>query len=220
VGDAAYSPLIQLPNGTIENAPQVANSSGQAAKVVTLDTANMKLTYKATQGFYENKMIHYASFDASIPVAATLEDVTLAANLQAVPKPGDEDMMTSAREELIAFVNGATGDTNPFAQGLSFAIQSQVPFQSPRNLLHETPALPMHADVGSTLYTPMWDVHLAEWTADAVAAGDRTQLRDVDTVIDRYINAMPTPFVTGPGGAKFDASGFVVDCPLVSIDIP
>jgi hypothetical protein len=219
VGDAQYSPLIQLPSGVFENAPQVANNSGQADKVVTLDTNHMTVTYRATQGFYENKMIHYASFDGSIPVAAALEDVTLAANLNDLPKPGDEDPMTSAREELIAFVNGPTGATNPFGQGLSYAILSNVAFQSPKNLLHETPVLPQHADVGSTDYTPMWDVHLAEWTTDAVAAGDRTQLRDIDTVADRYINAMPA-LVTGPGGMPFGPNGFVVDCPLVSIDIP
>jgi hypothetical protein len=29
-GTVAYSPLIQLPDGTVENAPQIANGSGQA----------------------------------------------------------------------------------------------------------------------------------------------------------------------------------------------
>src|SRR3954468_16544084 len=36
-GDDRYSPLIQLPNGVIENAPQVANETGRAAKVVAID---------------------------------------------------------------------------------------------------------------------------------------------------------------------------------------
>ncbi len=222
IGDAAYSPLIQLPNGTVENAPQVANDSGQAAKVISLDKVGMKVVYRATQGFYENKMIHYASFDGSIAVAAALEDVTLAANLNTLPKAGDEDIKTSAREELIAFVNGPTGVNNPFGQGLSYAVLSGNEFQSPRNLLHETPVLPMHADVGSTDYTPMWDVHLAEWTATSIAAGDRTQYRDVNQVVDILtMGAMGAPpFVTAPGGGPFGASGFIVDCPLVSIDIP
>jgi hypothetical protein len=224
-GDANYSPLIQLPDGTVENAPQVANSSGQAAKVVLLDTVHMKVEYRATMGFYESKEVHYASFDASSTLAASLEDVTYAPNMNAVPAPGDEGMTTSAREELIAFTNGPTGDDNPMAQGLSFAILSKVPFQSPRNLLHEAPTLPYHSDVGSTLYTPMWDVHLATWTADAIAAGDRIQLRDVNTVEQTEVMADPNigpgdVSVTGLNGAPFGASGFVVDCPLVSIDIP
>ena len=223
--DPLYSPLIQLPNGIVENAPQVANSSGQAAKVVLLDTVHMKVEYRATMGFYENKEVHYASFDASIPLAAALEDVTYAPNMNYVPSPGDEGMTTSAREELIAFTNGPTGDNNPMAQGLSFAILSKVPFQSPRNLLHEAPTLPYHSDVGSTLYSPMWDVHLATWTPEAIAAGDRYQLRDVDTVVNTEVNANPDigpgdVSVTGLNGAAFGPSGFVVDCPLVSIDIP
>jgi len=225
LADASYSPLIQLPNGTVENAPQVANDSGQAAKVVLIDKVHMKVEYRATMGFYENKEVHYASFDASDMLAATLEDVTYAPNLNAAPSPGDEDMATSAREELIAFTNGPTGDNNPLAQGLSFAIESKVPFQSPRNLLHETPTLPMHADVGSTLYSPLWDVHLATWTTDAIAAGDRVQLRDVDTVVNSEVKADPNigpggGTVTGLNGATFGPSGIIVDCPLVSIDIP
>lgn len=224
-GDSQYSPLIQLPDGTVENAPQVANNSGQAAKVVLLDTVHMKVEYRATMGFYENKEVHYASFDASIPLAAALEDVTYAPNLNAVPSPGDEDPMTSAREELIAFTNGPTGVNNPQAQGLSYAILSGVAFESPRNLLHEAPTLPYHSDVGSTLYSPMWDVHLATWTPEAIAAGDRYQLRDVDTVLQTEVAANPNigpgdVSVTAPGGSAFGASDIVVDCPLVSIDIP
>src|SRR5262245_43527283 len=37
VGETGYSPLIQLPNGIIVNAPHVANSTGQADKVVSFD---------------------------------------------------------------------------------------------------------------------------------------------------------------------------------------
>ena len=225
VAQPNYSPLIELPDGTVENAPQVANDSGQAAKVVVLDKVHMKVEYRATMGFYENKEVHYASFDGSIPLAAALEDVTYAPNMNAVPSPGDEGMTTSAREELIAFTNGPTGDNNPMAQGLSFALLSKVPFQSPRNLLHEAPTLPEHSDVGSTLYSPMWDVHLATWTVDAIAAGDRYQLRDVDTVVNTETMANPDIgpgdiSVTGLNGAPFGPSGFIVDCPLVSIDIP
>jgi hypothetical protein len=224
-GDALYSPLIELPDGTVENAPQVANNSGQAAKVVLLDKTHMKVEYRATMGFYENKAVHYASFDASVPLAAALEDVTYAANLNAVPSPDSEDPMTSAREELIAFTNGPTGVNNPAAQGLSYAILSGVPFESPRNLLHEAPTLPYHSDVGSTLYSPMWDVHLATWTPEAIAAGDRIQLRDVDTVLQTEVMANQDigpgdVSLTNPTGGPFGASDIVVDCPLVSIDIP
>src|SRR5919202_5161769 len=36
VGEPGYSPLVELPDGTVLNAPQLANDSGQADKVVAL----------------------------------------------------------------------------------------------------------------------------------------------------------------------------------------
>src|SRR5215467_980184 len=48
VGDPGYSPLIQLPDGVVENAPQVANTTGQANKVTSIDFANKTVTYTET----------------------------------------------------------------------------------------------------------------------------------------------------------------------------
>src|SRR3954471_3380028 len=44
VGEAGYSPLVQLPDGTVLNAPQLANDTGRADKVVDLDTAGRTVT--------------------------------------------------------------------------------------------------------------------------------------------------------------------------------
>ncbi len=94
-GDANYSPLIQVPSatiskvpvpaGTILNAPQVANDSGQADKVLAIDKTNLSVTYAETEGRYDNRVVHYVSFDASLDAAAALEDVTSAPNLNAAP---------------------------------------------------------------------------------------------------------------------------------------
>jgi hypothetical protein len=216
---ANYSPLIKLPNGTVLNAPTIANSTGQAAKVVKLDTSGMKVQYEETEGRYEDKHVHYASFDGANPVVASIENTTLTPALNNVPKPNDEGQKTSAREQLDAFVNGPTGLDNPERQGENAAVlDSHDPF----NLLHETPELPMHPDVGSTDYTPMWDVHLARWTDAAVSAGSRTQLQVVDDVLARIKpDDMGNPAtITAPDGTPFTASGFVVNCPLISLDIP
>jgi hypothetical protein len=61
VGEDGYSPLIELPGGTILNAPQLANATGQADKVVALDTAGGKVTYKETDGFARGKPVKYVS---------------------------------------------------------------------------------------------------------------------------------------------------------------
>ena len=222
VGDANYSPLIQLPNGVVENAPQIANPSGQADKVIKLDTSKKTVIFRAQHGFYEDKAVHYASFDASDPGVAAIEDVTYAPNLNAAPGLNSEDLKTSARETLIAFVNGPSTPGNPLDQGVNYALKTGGANPTPLNLLHEVPQLAKHADVGAPEYTPLWNVHLAQWTPFAVNAGDRTQFRSVNAVLtDLTVPvAGAKPLVTGPGGAKFGPVGVIVNCPLVSIDIP
>jgi hypothetical protein len=222
VADAKYSPLILLPDGVVENAPQIANSTGQADKVITLDPSKMTVVFRAQHGFYENKPVHYASFDASDATVAAIEDVTYAPNLNAAPAPDDEDGRSSAREKLIAFLNGPADPGLALDQGVNFALLTGGDNPTPLNLLHETPLLPNHDDVGSLDYTPMWDVHFAVWTQAAIDAGDRTQYRDVDTVLDNLVASVEgaRPLVTGPGGKPFGAAGVIVNCPLVSIDIP
>lgn len=39
VAETDYSPLVQLPDGTILNAPHVANASGRHPKVVAIDSS-------------------------------------------------------------------------------------------------------------------------------------------------------------------------------------
>ncbi|MEA2265891.1 MAG: hypothetical protein QOE27_1474, partial [Solirubrobacteraceae bacterium] len=196
VGEANYSPLIQLPDGTVLNAPQVANDTGKADKVVSLDTTHMAVQYRETEGFYEDKFVHYASFDSGSSVAAAIEDMTYAPALNALPRPDDEGLTTSAREELNAFINGPTGVNNPQRQGVNATILDDM---DPHNILHETPVLPAHADVGSIEYAPMWDVHFAQWTQAAIDAGDRVQVRSVDEVRARVAEGL----ITGPGGGPF-----------------
>ncbi len=200
VGEPGYSPLIELPNGTVLNASHVANASGKADKVLALDTVARTVKYAETPGFYAGKAVHYLSFEASNPVAAALEDVTFAPALNAAPGQGSQ-ADSSARAKLIAFTNGQTGAANPQRQGLSSAVLDGL---SPLNILK---AVPDGSD-----YSPLWDVHLAQWTQDAVANG--LNLRQTDTVDDLVQEGL----VTAPSGASFGASGFIVNCPIVSLD--
>src|SRR5262249_33019611 len=99
------SPLIQLPDGVVLNAPQVANNTGQANKVVSIDFANKTVTYKETDGFQGGKALRYASFDSSDPGAAAIEHVTYAPALNNLPTLND-DSTASARASLAGFTNG------------------------------------------------------------------------------------------------------------------
>ncbi|MFZ0039922.1 MAG: hypothetical protein WAK93_01330, partial [Solirubrobacteraceae bacterium] len=235
IGAPHYSPLIELPNGTVLNAPQVANNTGQAIKVVKLNTSNMTVQYVETEGRYEGKHVHYASFDSSSPLAASIENMTYAPGLADVPGQGEEGLNNSARETLMAFVNGATGPNQPERQGINSAIVDHL---DPHNILHETPTLPGHPDVGDIAYAPMWDVHLVQWTPRAIDGGDRIELRSLDEVTDRVSGgvqacgqgsqACSQGLVQGAGGKILTvnnfvhngATGFVVNCPLIAIDLP
>jgi len=127
-----------------------ATASARADKVVSLDTVRRTVGYRETPGLWADSNIHYLSFDASLDVAAALEDVTLAPALNAAPGRGAEEKDTSARAALVAFTNSQTGATNPQRQGLSSAILDGL---SPLNVINPIP--------GDNVYSPLWDVHLA-----------------------------------------------------------
>lgn len=202
VGEFGYSPLIQMPDGTIRNAPQIANDTGRSDKAVRIDIARGKVDMVETGGYANGRRVKYISTDASDPAVAALENSTYAPALNAAPSVGG-DGTDSARTTLVAFVNGQTGVGNPQRQGLNSALLDGA---DPLNLLFWAP--------NQGRYSPLWDVFPGQWTAAAVAAGanvaqtDRSQL----------LNLVSKGIVTGPGGARFGPAGFVVNCPIVSSD--
>ena len=214
VGRHGYSPLVQVVfrgRKVVLDAPQIANSSGRADKVISLSFSSNSVRYQETDGCYDNESVHYVSFDASDPVAAAVEDVTYAPNLNAVPSAGCADpggAEPCARESLIAFTNGQTGTNNPERQGLNAAILDRL---SPMNELQEVPHPGALFD-----YSPMWDIHLATWTAAAITAGKNVRQTDFPDALKQVTNGLATGF---PAGTPFGPSGFVVNCPVVSLDV-
>jgi hypothetical protein len=199
IGAAGYSPLVELPDGTVLNAPQLANATGQADKVVAIDTAAGTVRYRLTDGFSRGERVQYVSTDASDPAVAALENSTWAPNLEKAPFPGG-DGTDSARATLVAFVNGQTGAANPQRQGLNSALLDGL---DPLNVLAWKP--------NQGRYSPLWDVHPAQWSAAAVASGANVAQTSVDAVDDLVERGT----ITGPGGAPFGPADFVVDCPIV-----
>ena len=57
-------------------------------------------------------------------------------------------------------------------------------------------------------YSPLWDVHLAAW-APGVAPMRQTEVAAVEDLAEKGA-------ITAPDGGAFGASGFIVDCPIVS----
>jgi hypothetical protein len=201
VGDPGYSPLIQMPDGVVMDAPQVANNTGQANKVVSIDLANKTVTYKETDGFQGGNALRYASFDSSDPGAAAIEHVTYAPALNNLPTLND-DSTASARASLAAFTNGQTGATNPNRQGLNSAILDGL---APLNVLRWNPS--------QGRYSPMWDAHLTQWQ---VPLAQRTVQTDFGTIQGLADHGTVVGFNGTVQGTTFAASGTIVNCPIVA----
>lgn len=202
VGEIGYSPLIELPNGVILNAPHIANYTGQAAKVRGMDVGTYTARLELTRGFQGGRSVKYLSTDASDPGVAALENVTWAPALKSAPRAGG-DGTDSARASLAAFVNGQTGATNPQRQGLNSALLDGL---TPLNVLFWNPK--------QGRYSPLWDVYPAQWSANAVATARNVRQTDFGQVE----NLAQEGRITGPGDAPFAAADFVVNCPIVSRD--
>jgi hypothetical protein len=196
VGETGYSPLIQLPDGAVLNAPQLVNSSGRADKVVAVDTAARTVRYRLTDGFARGNAVVYISTESSDPGAAAIEDVTYAPALNAAPFAGG-DGTDSARASLAAITNGQTGAANPQRQGLNSALLGDG---DPLNVLAWQP--------NQGRYSPLWDVHFTQW------APGQTPVRQTEfaKIADLARQGKVTGFPSGAWGA----SGFIVDCPIIA----
>jgi hypothetical protein len=226
VGNTGYSPLVQLPSGVVLNAEQIgdgANTNGSdkthwADKVETVDAVHRTVTYDITNGCYEDQSVHYVSFDASNPTAAAIEDVTYAPALGNVPFAdcGTNDINQTppfiapgcARESLIAFINGQTGTDNNQRQGENAAILDHL---SPLNILEDVPN-----NGGQFNYSPMWDIHFLQWNASVPLA---KRLRQTDFARAKALVPAQAQSIAPNGSASntFQSTGFIVNCPLISI---
>ncbi|HXH89088.1 MAG TPA: hypothetical protein VNI55_10855 [Gaiellaceae bacterium] len=223
IGEPGYSPLIQLPDGTVLNASHIATSTGKADKAhdLVLASPGGSVSYEETSGFYGGHTIHYISVDASASAAAMLENVTWAPSLAAAPggDPDDENLngATSSRAGIIAFTNGQTGIGHPNRQGLNSTILdgplgvTNASGPVPLNIIQSVPT----GGVGSTLYSPLWDAHLTRWIP-SIPLAQRTRQTSFEDV--QALAAAGK--VTNVDGSAWGRSGPVPNCPIISTDRP
>lgn len=219
VGDASYSPFVQVVNagGVIYNAPIVAfnvsaddinfptghvDYSKVHDQVLAIDPVNMTVTLNLINGFSFGRPVWYISMDASIPLAAAIEHNTYAP-LMAKLHLGGDDSFNSPIERIFIATNGPeTGScSNPLRQGLSADLADGY---RPNNTLGGIPTVALD-------YSPAWDANLYEWTQDAINRGYRGQLREEFQILTFVQDGL----LTGPGGAKFGSAGFSINCPIV-----
>lgn len=217
VGDAAYSPLVVIGNagGHVYNAPVVAFDATAAQldafcdgspdyslvhdKVLAICPTEGTVTIALTPGFSFGRPVLYLSTEANAALPASLEGATEAPGLNDVPV-GRDDSAFSAVERLFAFTNGPTGTDNPQRQGFNSALSDG---RGPLNVLGGIPTV-------ATDYSPLWDLNVGEWTAEAVSLGYRSRLTEEFAIL----GFVERGWVTGPGGAPYGSTGFIVNCPI------
>lgn len=217
IGDSNYSPLVRVINagGHVYNAPMIAfNVSAEEIsfcdgnvdhslvhdKVLSICPEEATVTLKLTSGISFARPILYLSFDSNNPLAATLEESTLAPGLADLAVGGD-DSAFSAVERLFSFANGPTGRSNPQRQGLNSAIADGA---SPINVFGGIPTI-------ATDYSPMWDFNLGVWTQAAIDRGYRSRLTEEFQIL----GFAQQGWITGPDGAPYGSTGIIVNCPVV-----
>lgn len=205
IGEPLYTPLIELPDGTVLNAPQIKNESGQHDRLVSIDLKGRKATFKITRGYFEGRTVYYTTFNASDPAIAAIEAGNYTPNLKATPDKGS-NTPNSALTGLAPIVNGPTGKNNPQRQGLSSALMGEG---DPFNIVEEIPA-----GERALLYSPMWDVHASVWSAMAMPVSTGTAVKDFTRVAQLAVKNQ----ITGPDGKPWGPIGVVVNCPIISID--
>jgi hypothetical protein len=214
VGDAGYSPFVQVEtaNGTVVyGAPMLAfnltanqlpacgatlDHSQIHDKVVSLCAEKREVTVTLSNGYADGNALVYFSFDANDPMAATMEASTYAPALDNL-KNADVSLA------IYAVANGQVGRDNPERQGFDSALSGDG---SPLNVLDGTPSL----DAG---YSPLWDLHLAQWTDAAVQTGKDARL----TSVEDFTNAVQANRLTGPDGGPLASTGILINCPVVAL---
>lgn len=217
IGDKDYSPLVLVENsgGNIYNAPIVAFGANASDinfcdgnpdyslvhdKVVRICPSEGTVTIKLTSGFSFARPVLYLSTEASVPLAAALENATLAPKLASITTSHDDSAFSTV-ERLFLFANGPSGKGNPQRQGLNSALMGEG---SPLNVLGGIPTI-------ATDYSPLWDLNLGVWTQEAIDNGYRSRLIDEFTIL----GFVEEGWITGPGGAEYGSVGMVVNCPIV-----
>lgn len=223
VGDADYSPLVQLDNAksAVFNMPMVAydlsadelNAMCDGAvdhskvhdKVTAICPRDGTVTLQMTLGYTFGKPIFYLSTEANDPLVATLEGAIETPALNDLPFALEDAAPGESAERIYVFANGPTGIDNPFRQGVNSAL-SDTGSHGPLNVLGGIPTINLD-------YSPIWRLFPIQWTEAAIEAGYRTKLTNAIDIENAGAKGIVESIAEGGGPPK--AVGFLVNCPVV-----
>jgi len=177
-----------------------------------IDTAAMTADLLFVRAFSHGEDIFYLTFDASTPLQATLERGTFTPVLGLTPFANASAHPEGARSAIFTFVNGQVGPESPPAQGGGHVVADGLLAETANvenvallealraggdahNVLDSFPTLD-DPDLAA-LYSPLWDLRVGVWSADAVAAGENVAQTDANAI--RQLAAAGT--VTSPGAS-------------------
>jgi hypothetical protein len=229
VGDADYTPLVQITNsgGHIYNAPTLAfdvdasqinfcdgNPDHRLVADVVMkicpnqpENGGGTVTVRLTHNFSFARPVLYLTTDTSDRAAAAIGGATFAPALSDLGV-GRDDSFASAVERLFQITNGPMGKDNPQRQGLNSTFGDPPDANGRRlhavNVIGGIPTI-------ATDYSPLWDVNQGEWTPEAVRLGYRARVFEEFNIL----GLVEKGWLTGPGGKKFGSSGVIVNCPIV-----
>jgi hypothetical protein len=236
VAGPGYSDLVRIGTSPIVfNAPIVATGNGPfdvseahtntLDRVMAIDTVAMTVDLQFVRAFSHGRDIFYLTFGSSGALSATLERGTFTPVLGSTPFANDDQNPMGARSGIVTFTNGKRGELAPPAQGLMHVIldnpagnlslarpdllRSLARGGDAHNVLASFPTL--RDPTLRRLYTPMWDLMIAEWSADVVARGENHAQPDFNTILQLAARG----FITNPGGAPLSSANFQVNCPVL-----
>jgi hypothetical protein len=217
VGNAKWSPVVVLPSGLVLNAQEVHNSSGSHKRVKSLDLKKMTVTLSILDGVQGGHQYYYHLVtDASAAVPAVLEKGVYAPKLAKVPAFGKS--LLSDDSALLGFspvLNGKTVEGSGDDQGFSTALHNGI---DPINVF----PIPPDNDDSTNNYSPLWDAHVSQWTAKAIAEGKVHRIHSMSEqkqlIKEGYLTSA---FINPPGPGNAYVGGLrptqaIIDCPVVA----
>lgn len=221
--DAVFNaPIVAVGDGPFD----VTRHTNTLDRVMAIDTAKMTVDLLFIRAFSNGKDVFYLSFGASAPPTALFERGTVVPAIGQAPFAGASEHPQGARAAIFAFTNGQRGPASPPAQGLQHLIvdgRAQEDAHPGNTALLE--ALRLGGDSHNVLdffptlrdqrlarlYSPLWDLHLAQWSPDAVAQGLNVAQKDANGIR----NLAARGLVSGAGGTPLGPANVTINCPVL-----
>ncbi len=230
IADANWSSYVVLPSGVVINAQLMANATGIHDRIpnpagnsqaqeddlnnINLDIDGAAVVLQLLDGWHDGRAYYFHIVtDTSARGPAAIELGVLAPKLANLPTFG-----LFPEGSMLPFSPTANGvvpeANNPLGfQGLNTASLSERQVNDPTNTFPIDPS--------DTMYAPMWDAHVTEFT---VPAEDRVILRSFDQINDLLAdgtlipfrgNANPSPLANSLS-KMLTATGAIINCPVIS----